>query len=133
MKTELELLQIAIKMTSKNKSEFAEKIGMTRQNLNKIEKKAEAENGMLRQNFVLRIKKMYDVDIYEYQDKKNKDYPVDETMYPNLSEPEISDARRIISLLDEKEVLKTQLKKCEDERDKLMMLIGEKNTGRRYA
>jgi|GEM_PF-6491686 hypothetical protein len=73
LETELDLLNLIIKFDYKTIEEFVAFIGMSRQHLNRLKRKAEANNGVLDYDLKLKLKGL-GIDLYKWKQSPKKDH-----------------------------------------------------------
>ena len=125
--TEVDLLMLAITAKTGTQDAFAKLLGMTRQNLNHIINQAKNNEGKLKPRFVQMLKKIHDVDIYEW---KRAPYFVGsldevETMNKLLADPESNHLTR--KMLDHLITENTDLRKRLIESEEAQNKKGSKN------
>lgn len=133
--TEVDLLKLAITAKTGTQDAFAKLLDMTRQNLNRIIRQAEKNNGNLKPKFVKRLKEQYGVDIYEWKRKPTFDFhskteleSMEEILNNVAAEPEevYLTKKMFDHLITENTDLRNRLRECEKAR-----AIAEKKNSRR--
>lgn len=134
METEVELLELLIKAESRTKTAFAERIGMSRQNINYHIRTAEKNNGKLSSE-LKHILKDNNLDLYRFKRKPTNDF------YQN-ADPKAEDEKamksqqdKIIELLEREIQLIKKVQELEQERDELKAQVpsSKKESRRRSA
>jgi len=144
METEVQLLELLITAESKTRTAFAELIGMSRQNINYLIRKAEKNNGKLNEDFKELLKEN-NLDLYKFKRNPTADFYSTHKNYQTqpetpmiLAEEQMLMNDEIIRLLKDKVDLLGKLHdQCSQERDTYKKLLEAglplKKTGRRHS
>ncbi len=127
METEVELLELLIKAESGTKTAFAERIGMSRQNINYHIRTAEKNNGKISSE-LKHILKDNNLDLYRF--KRN---PTNDFVSANQETQNMDPQTKIIELLEREIELLKRVKDLEKERDELKSQIPSKKDRRRRS
>ncbi len=131
METEVELLELLIKAESGTKTAFAERIGMSRQNINYHIRTAEKNNGKISSE-LKHILKDNNLDLYRFKRSPTNDF-VQNTSTANQETPNMDSQTKIIELLEREIELLKRVKELEQERDELKSQIPPKKDRRRRS
>jgi hypothetical protein len=127
METEVQLLELLITAESKTRTAFADLIGMSRQNINYLIRKAEKNNGKLNEDFKQLLQE-HGLDLYKFKRNPTNDF------YPNTLEPKVNMEKKIIELLEKEIDLLRTIANLKEENVELKTIIGtEKKQSRRRS
>jgi len=135
METEVQLLDLLIKAESGNKTAFAKKFGMSRQNINYHIREAEKNGGKFSSDFKKTLKDL-GLDLYRFRRNPTADFyrnDLPPTIAAETETPIMNSQQKIIQLLEREIELMQKLKEVEKERDELKSQIPQKKDGRRRS
>lgn len=133
METEVELLELLIKAECRTKTAFAERINMSRQNINYHIREAEKNNGKLSTEFKHTLQD-HNLDLYRFKRNPTNDFYQKEQPASVAAEPDtpiMNSQIRIIELLEREIQLMKKLQEVEKERDELKAQIPASKKDRR--